>query len=145
MNKLTLNTIEKTTNYTFNKANIFTQNYKNKLNKSELHTPNAAKIIIEDQATISSFILLQPLINVNSDGDITIHTPSTFDQATLMVKYRENAGELKDIKRDIKILKNKLEFGISIKEMINMNYSQAKLEAIMLEEKIENIYKGGGF
>ena len=145
MSKITLNTLDKVKEYNFEQARIYTETYSKKLMSNELHTPNAAKIIIEGNGIISSFIVLQPLINVYENGDILLHTPSTFNQATLIEKYKNKTVDIKTVKKDIKILEVKFKLGLSIEELIELNLSKAKLEAMILEDKQVNIYEGGGF
>lgn len=145
MNKFVLNTLDKVKEYPFTKARVYTDTYDVKLNKNEIHTPNAAKVIIEGDGIISAFIVIQPLINVNSNGDISLHTPSSFKQATLEEKYKDSSHDIKDVKRDLKILEAKFKLGISVEELIELNLSKATLEAMVLEDRKENIYKGGGF
>lgn len=145
MNKFTLKAIDEVKVFDMNKATIFTVPYNKRLKPNTLHTPNAAKIIIEDGNTISSFLLLQPIVNVLDSGDVEVHTSSTFDQATLKTKYREDSKDMKSVKREIKILENKFKLGISIDELINMNYSRSMYEIMILEDRVENEYKGGGF
>lgn len=145
MNKLTLNTIDETKEFDFEKSSIFTVIYSSKLKPNSIHSPNAAKIIIENNLIIKSFIVLQPLVNVKSNGDLIIHTPSTLEQAMLRVPYSVTKKDIKSVKKDVKMLKAKFELGISIQELIDMNYSEARFEAMTLEARVENPYKGGGF
>lgn len=145
MNKFILKAIDEVKTFNMIKATIFTIPYNQRLKPNTLHTPNAAKIIIEDGNTISSFLLLQPIVNVHGNGDVEVHTSSTFDQATLKSKYRDESKDMKSVKREIKILENKFKLGISIDELMNMNYSRSMYEIMVLEDRVENEYKGGGF
>lgn len=145
MNKMILNTIDDVKEYNFEEARIFTTTYKTTLKPYSIHTPKAAKIILETESKISAFIVLQPLIKVDGNGDIQVFTPSTMEHATLRKKYMESNYDKKDLKSDLKLLKSQLKLGLSIKEMFDMNMNQSLYEASILEKRKEKIDKGGGF
>ncbi|NQZ65687.1 MAG: hypothetical protein HRT99_00530 [Mycoplasmatales bacterium] len=119
-------------------------NYNIKLKKNSLHVPKAAKLIIEDKNTISSFIFLSPIINVNSKTDINIYTDSTIKQSILETKYSENI-DIKKVTRNNKKLKAQLNLGLNIDEFFAAGISKSKIEALKLEKSKVNPYIGGGF
>lgn len=145
MNKITVHCIDGQLEYEFLIARLFTVKYSKKLRPKSIHTPKAGKIIFEGKGIITSIIAMQPLIKVNSRGDIIVYTSSTKDELVLKESYSHEKEDIKDLKRDLKLLNSQFKLGLSIKELFEMNMNQAKYEASILEKRKENIYKGGGF
>lgn len=145
MNKLYLRTIDKKVTYDLETGHIFTLLYHAKIKQNQLHTPQAAKIVIEANGRSKCFIVLQPIVNVDIKGNVKVLTRSTFNQATLKEKYNKHGKDYSTIKKDLKFYNKKIELGISSDEVIEMDNSKSLLEAIKLEMKNSNPYKGGGF
>lgn len=143
--KFFLRAIDKVSEYEFEKGHVFTLAYNAKIKPNQLHTPQAAKIVLINGDESKCFIVLQPIINVDIKGNVKVLTRSTHDQATLKEKYNTKGKDLATIKKDIKFYRLKIELGVSSEEIIEMGVSKSLIEAIKLEVKDSNPYKGGGF
>ena len=145
MNKFKLNTFDKMSEYDFIKMTIFIDNYKIKAKKNQIVTPEAAKIIIESNDNITSFVVLSPIIKINKNGDANCWTSSSFDQATYKTAYSGNSEEKINIEKNIKLLDAKSKLGLTPSEIIELSFLKSVVSATKLaDKKVKNMI-GGGF
>ena len=145
MSKLYLNTLDKKMDFEYNKAHIFTEHYKVKIKKNELHSPLAARAIFESNNRIYSFIVKQPIIKVDYKGDIHIWTPSRFEDASHEKHQKATKLEEYNAKKKLRLLKNKSQMGLTPEEIAEFIESESELEIIKLKNKKINPMIGGGF
>lgn len=145
MNKFTLNTFDKSSDYNFVKMTVFIDNYKIKAKKNQIITPEAAKIIIESKNEIHSFVVVSPIIQVDESGNANCWTSSSFDQSTYEQTYYRSPEEKINIKDNIKLLTAKRKLGLSPSEVIELSTLNAISAATKLIEKKSNLMIGGGF
>lgn len=145
MSKIFINTLDVKKEFSYESAHIFTENYKIKIRKNELHAPLAAKVIIESDNKIYSFILKQPIIKVDDMREIHIWSPSKFEDASYEKHVVPTELEKKQIKRHIKLLKAKAQMGLTPEEVAEYIESASDFEMLKLRDKKIDPMIGGGF
>lgn len=145
MNKFILNTFDKKNQYNFIKMTIFIEKYKIKAKKNQIIIPEAAKIIIESNNKIYSFVVLSPIIEVDNDGNANCWTSSSFKEATYKEAYYETPQEKKNIKRNIKLLTAKAQLGLTANEIIEFSELKSTKTIVELIDNKSNTMIGGGF
>ena len=145
MNKFILNTFDKTEEYEFKKMTVFIDKYKIKAKKNQIITPEAAKIIIESDSKMYSFVVLSPIIQIGEKGDSHCWTSSSFKQATYLETYYRTSEEKNNIDKNIKLLNAKSKLGLTPSEVIELAALKSIYAATTLIEKKSNNMIGGGF
>lgn len=145
MNKFTLNTLDKQITLEHETSHIYAPDYKIKIKKNELHTPSAAKIIVENNGNIYSFLVKQPIIKVDHEGDIHVWTPSKFTDASGETEESTKLIDKKNIKKTLKLLKSKAQLGLTPSEVADFIESESQMNIIKLSEKKIDPMIGGGF
>lgn len=145
MHKIELTTINGHKTYDYETARIYTSTYSVKIKENEIHAPNAAKLIFEGNGKIASFILLNPLIQVDESKNITISTSSTMDQALLKQPYNIEGLKPRKVMKEYKMYQSRLTLGATIEDLVMSSYTKSHYEAMILENTKVNPHKGGGF
>ena len=131
-------------NFEFIKAHIVTPKHYKKLKQNEIHSSKAAKIIIESKNKMLAFVVMMPFIRVNDKGDIYVFTTSSFDEASLKIE-NNNKKELVKLKKQINNLKSKAKWGVSTKEIFELENLESSLAALEVKDKYISPEIGGGF
>lgn len=142
--KLRIFTIDKEKNHDVTMVHIFTSKYSKKIKKNEVHTPKAAKLIIENDKQLIQYILLNPIIHSDGDGNIELHIAHEWEKIIGKKTYF-SPEEIKVSKAIYDLYHAKKNLGLSVSEMIEKD----KNNAIVDLEKVRKIkipyIIGGGF
>ena len=145
MTKATISTFDKDINVACTKATLFTVKEKYKLKKNELHTPGNAKLIVENEEKIFAFILVAPIIQVDSDGNVNVFTSSPSEKVTMKESYIEEGLDIKEQKLLLKAITAKEKTGLSLEEVQYKNQLISNIEISILVNKKVPFEIGGGF
>ena len=145
MTKTTISTFDKDIVVACNKATLFTIKDKYKLRKNELHTPGNAKLIIEGTDKIFAFLLIAPIIQVDSDGNVNVFTSSPSEQVTMKESYIEEGINIKEQKLLLKAISAKEKTGLSLEEVQYKRQLVTNIEISILVSKKVPFEIGGGF
>ena len=145
MNKFTLHTRNNVLNLDIDKAMIYTDTYSRKLKTNEVHTPMAAKLIVESKKTISVFLLPNPIIKIERDGTVAVWTAAPFEKVTLKKNFIKDGDELIQLVTFSKLLKAKEKIGLTMNEIFELERINTLLSLQKLYMKKAPIEIGGGF
>ena len=145
INKFILHTRDNVLELDIEKATIFTETYSRKIKLGEVHTPVAAKIIIEHDHVITMFILPNPIVKSEKTGIVSAWTAAPFEKVSSKEPFIETPEEWKQLVNLEKLLKSKAKIGLTLNEIFELERVGALLTISELLNKKANINVGGGF
>ena len=145
MNKFTLHTRDNVLNLNIDTATIYTDTYSRKLNINEVHTPMAAKLIVESKKTISVFLLPNPIIKIERDGTTSVWTAAPFEKVALKKNFIKNGEELIQLATFSRLLKAKEKIGLTMNEIFELERVNTLLALQKLYVDKAPVEIGGGF
>ena len=145
INKFILHTRDNVLELDIEKATIFTGTYSRKIKLGEVHTPVAAKIIIEHDHVITMFILPNPIVKSEKTGIVSAWTAAPFEKVSSKVSFIDSEEELKQLVNLEKLLRSKEKIGLTLNEIFELERVSTLLTVAELLRKKANINIGGGF
>lgn len=146
MHKLTFNALDRTKEYNFESATIYTLSYSAKLKKNAVHVPNVAKIIMKLGNKLTTLIMELPIVAIDEDGDVMVYTQTTFDLATLkeIQKFKEENPRM-ILKDNLSTIKSKKVLGLTAEEIVHEKLIKTRLDMHEIILRLSRYEEGGGF
>lgn len=118
--------------------------YTKSIQSNEFHSPRAARLIVETQDRIISYLLFKPFIISDNKGNIEVLTTALSDHVTQKTPYFTHE-QIKEARNLSLVYKHKLKLGLTAEEVME----KAQMDAIIDVENARLIKIpfeiGGGF
>lgn len=144
--KIILNMLEDQVLFEYDSAEVFTSSYSSKIRPRSIHVPTSAKIIFTRKNVMTVLLVQLPIIKVDKEGTINIHTHTNYKTASLANAEEHLAREdLKLLKARLSAVYHKKAFGSTSLEIIKEKELALEIELIQFIKKIRKFTEGGGF
>ena len=142
--QLRIYALDKEVNHDIKMVHIFTSKYSKKIRKNEVHTPKAAKLVVENENKLLLYTLLNPIIKSDKNGNIELFIAQEWKKIIGKKEYYSD-DEIKISKHMSELYHSKKNLGLSVSEMIEKDHFSAIADfEKVLKIKIPYII-GGGF
>lgn len=144
--KIVLNTLQDQIIFEYDTAEVFTSSYSSKIKPRSIHVPTSAKIIFTRKNVMTVILVQLPIIKVDKEGTINIHTHTNYETASLANAEKFLVREdLKLLKAQLSAVYHKKAFGATSLEVIKEKELASEIELIQFIKKIRKFTEGGGF
>lgn len=144
--KIILNTLQDQKVFDYDFAEVFTTSYSSKIKPRSIHVPTSAKIIFTRKNIMTVILVQLPIIKVDKEGTINIHTHTNYETASLANAEQFLAREdLKLLKAQLSAVYHKKAFGATSLEVIKEKELSSEIELVQFIKKIRKYTEGGGF
>lgn len=140
----TLKTLDYQVSHNYKVVRFFAPKYRKVIKKWEVHTPLAARIIVETENNIYHYLIVNALLKADGEGNINVW--SVLDQKkTNFIENYYSDKELKEAKIMEKLFTSKSKFGISLDEITQRQKYQIIIAIAEVMTFKLSYAEGGGF